>query len=268
MSRQLPAADPRVSSITAPIGEARFLRLNSPGCGTAAATPIVPFELTVREVCRGCNNGWMADLETRVRPILGPMMTSSINLPLSIDEQDSLALWAAKTLMVAQSTLPRDQRVVPTEHYAELLAEQAAPTRCRIAVARRPREPEAWPYRLLEVGGEWRTKPPPGPRPTRDEFNTYRALLAVGHVVFHFLGFFDPDREEGLRPGDLPSGFIEIWPEPNHFVWSPEPEHRLHDLEPLMNPWPGGSRPSPAKVAATRRLNVDGIDDASASREL
>jgi hypothetical protein len=134
------------------------------------------------------------------------MMTSSIKMPLSIDEQESLAFWAAKTLMVAQSTLPRDQRVVPAEHYAELLNKKAAPTRCRIAVAHRPREPNAWPYRLLEIGGEWRTTPPPGSRPTRDEFNTYRALLAVGHLVFHFLGFFDPDREEGLRPGDLPVG--------------------------------------------------------------
>jgi hypothetical protein len=196
---------------------------------------IVPFELTVREVCRRCNNGWMASLETKIQPILGPVMTSSIKLPLSIEEQESLASWAAKTLMVAQSTLPREQRVVPVEHHAELLAEQAAPTRCRVAVARRPRESNAWPYRLLAVGGEWRTKPPPGPRPTRDEFNAYRALLAVGHVVFHFLGFFDPDREEGLRPGDLPAGFVEIWPEPDRFVWSPEPEHRLQDLEWLMN---------------------------------
>src|SRR5690349_12765505 len=48
---------------------------------------IVPFELTVREVCRGCNNGWMAELENVIRPILDPMMTSSINLPLSIEEQ-------------------------------------------------------------------------------------------------------------------------------------------------------------------------------------
>jgi hypothetical protein len=196
---------------------------------------IVPFELTVREVCLGCNNGWMADLETRVRPILGPMMTSSINLPLSIDEQELLALWATKTLMVTQSTLPRDQRVVPGAHYAELLAERAAPARCRVAVARRPHELDAWPYRLLEVAGEWRAKPPPGPRPARDDYNMYRALLAVGHVVFHFLGFFDPDREEGLRPGDLPAGFVEIWPEASRVVWPPEPEHRLQDLEWLMH---------------------------------
>lgn len=40
----------------------------------------VPCELTVREFCLACNNGWMAHLETGVRPILGPMMTSSINL--------------------------------------------------------------------------------------------------------------------------------------------------------------------------------------------
>lgn len=197
--------------------------------------PMVPFELTVREVCRSCNNGWMASLETKVKPILGPMLTSSIRLPLSIDEQESLAFWAAKTLMVAQSTLPREQRVVPAGHRTELLVEQAAPVRCRVAVARRPREPGAWPYRLLAIGGEWRTKPPPVPRPSRDEFNTYRALLAVGHVVFHFLGFFDPERKEGLRPGDLPAGFIEIWPEPDRFIWSPEPEHRLQDLEGLMH---------------------------------
>lgn len=197
--------------------------------------PLVPFELTVREVCEECNTGWMANLETRVDPILGPMMTSPISVPLSVDEQETLAFWAAKTLMVAQSTLPRDQRVVPMAHYAELYEERAAPTRCRIAVARRPREPDAWPYRLLEVGGEWRAKPPPGPKPAKDDYNMYRALLAVGHVVFHFLGFFDPDREEGLRPGDLPGGFVEIWPETERFTWPPEPEHRLQDLEWLMH---------------------------------
>jgi hypothetical protein len=63
----------------------------------------------------------------------------------------------------------------------------------------------------------------------------YRALLGIGHVVFHFLGFFDPDREEGLRPGDLPAGFVEIWPEASRVVWPPEPEHRLQDLEWLMH---------------------------------
>jgi hypothetical protein len=216
--------------------------------------PQRPFRTRAACVCPACNHGWMSDLELRVQPVLRPMMLSHLSISLEAEEQQSLALWAAKTLMVMQCTMPADERIVPVEHHAELVRSGAPPVRCRVAVARRPYESAAWPYRFIQVGGEWRTTPPPGPPPTRDEYNTYRAVLAVGHVVFHLLGFHDPMRTGNLIPADLPEGFIEIWPTGRLAVWPATREVDLPRLESLIRmgrtmiarpkPRPGGPRGS------------------------
>lgn len=49
--------------------------------------------------CEKCNGGWMKDLEDRVRPYAGPMM-SGIALPLDAEQQATIAAWAVKTAMV------------------------------------------------------------------------------------------------------------------------------------------------------------------------
>lgn len=197
--------------------------------------PQKPFRIEVGEVCKACNGSWLSDLESAVSPTLGPMMLSKLSFPIDRANSGRLAFWAAKTLMTLQLALPKDERIVPREHYSELYAAKAAPARTHIAVTRRPYEPEAWPYRIVQAGAEWRTTPPPGPPPEREDYNTYRAVLAVGHTVFHLLGFYDDQREGNLLPGDLPPGFIELWPRTASFTWPPEAESRVADLEGLVN---------------------------------
>lgn len=149
-------------------------------------------------------------------------------------------------LMVMQCTLPAHERLVPIEHYADLFSNQSAPERCRIAVARRGYESEAWPHQLFQAGAEWRTTPPRGPRPTREGYNAYRAVLGIGHAVFHLLGFYDPRREGNLRPGDLPAGFVEIAPSGSRVLWPPSPEVALTDVERLI-------RRGPSLIARPKR---------------
>src|SRR4051812_19179745 len=113
----------------------------------------------------------MSGLEQAVRRVLWPMMRHEISITLTRDDQRVLSFWAAKTLMTLQCTMPETERAVPGQHYAELFEHQRAPERCRIAVARRPAESASWPYRLLQVGGEWRAAPTSAtpPKPPRLE---------------------------------------------------------------------------------------------------
>lgn len=178
-----------------------------------------PFRITAGCVCERCNHGWMSGLEQAVKRVLRPMMLLDTPITLTRDDQRILSFWAAKTLMTLQCTMPEADRVVPQQHYIELFEHQRAPDHCRIAIARRPSEPASWPYQIVQVGGEWRTTPPPGPRPTRADWNAYRAVIAIGHVVFHLLGFHDGAREGSLRSGDLPEAFVEIGPPGPTLVW-------------------------------------------------
>jgi hypothetical protein len=192
-----------------------------------------PFRMKTGCVCAACNHGWMSDLERAVKRVLHPMMLHDVSITLTRDDQRVLSFWAAKTLMTLQCTLPENERAIPRQHYAQLFEHQQAPARCRVAVARRPAESASWPYRVVQVGGEWRAAPPPGPRPSRADWNTYRAFMAIGHVVFHLLGFHDDAQKGNLLPGDLPLGFVEIGPAGPTLVWPSGPEVTVAGVEHL-----------------------------------
>ena len=191
-----------------------------------------PFRMTAGCVCEACNHGWMSTLEHAVKRVLRPMMLHAVSITLTPDDQRVLSFWAAKTLMTLQCTLPLIDRAVPGR-LPELFERQQAPEGCRIDVAHRPLESASWPYRLVQVGGEWRAAPPPGPRPDRRDWNAYRAFMAIGHVVFHLLGFHDDAQEVSLLAGDLPPGFVEISPPGPTLVWPPRPDIAVAEVEHL-----------------------------------
>jgi hypothetical protein len=65
-------------------------------------------ELTVRTVCRLCNNEWMNDLETKNKPLIGCLM-DDFSAPLDASQQSLLAAWAMKTAMVSDSVNTRSR---------------------------------------------------------------------------------------------------------------------------------------------------------------
>ena len=58
--------------------------------------------LTVRFVCTECNNGWMSELENRVRPIVLRLLEDSRST-LSVKDQTVLAAWSVKNAMVFEA---------------------------------------------------------------------------------------------------------------------------------------------------------------------
>lgn len=197
--------------------------------------PQQPFRMKVAALCGDCNHNWSSDLETAVKPILRPMLLSRLSFRLSPTDQELLAFWAAKVLLVSQCMVPAAERVVPAAQYAEMFDKRSAPARCRVAIARRPRENASWPYRIIALGGQWRSSPPPGPRPRCEQYDTYRAVIVVGHVVFHLIGVYDSVPPGDLVAADLPPGLIEVAPSRGVTRWPPEPEVTMEEVERLMN---------------------------------
>jgi hypothetical protein len=56
-------------------------------------------EHVYRGVCADCNNGWMAALEQRSRPLLTEMVLGRV-IELSTHDQAVVAAWAGKTAVV------------------------------------------------------------------------------------------------------------------------------------------------------------------------
>lgn len=67
--------------------------------------PQHPFYKTVK-VCKLCNNGWMSDLESQIKPVLAPLINGTSSRIAAADRR-LLALWATKTaIALEQDDLP------------------------------------------------------------------------------------------------------------------------------------------------------------------
>lgn len=62
--------------------------------------------IKVKCLCAHCNNGWMSNLESQVRPLIGAMM-HDVTLRLDRTQQHLVAAWCMKTTMVFERTNPR-----------------------------------------------------------------------------------------------------------------------------------------------------------------
>jgi hypothetical protein len=65
--------------------------------------PATPFDVTLREVCRDCNNGWLHELEATFRAVMLPALqdkTSPVTV-LDSESQQVVAAWALKTWLLA-----------------------------------------------------------------------------------------------------------------------------------------------------------------------
>lgn len=86
--------------------------------GVIGTKPIKHFgpnpEITIRSVCKTCNEGWLSELENASRPFIGALMRD-ISMTLNPPEQFTMALWAIKTAIVWESVIHK----VRTSRYTE-----------------------------------------------------------------------------------------------------------------------------------------------------
>src|SRR5260370_28165312 len=66
-------------------------------------------DFKLKGVCSTCNNGWMSELETEVRPILGPIV-QDLSIQLDLEDQKKIARWAFKTAIVLEGTKERSMK--------------------------------------------------------------------------------------------------------------------------------------------------------------
>jgi hypothetical protein len=74
------------------------VRIGDQAYVTRSKYPVV----TVRSVCRECNNGWMSRLEDDARPAL-ELLLGERNARLDVQEMHLVSAWALKTSMVFES---------------------------------------------------------------------------------------------------------------------------------------------------------------------
>jgi hypothetical protein len=89
--------------------------------------------ITVRVVCRECNNEWMSKLEQAVRPILSPLIRGE-EIILTQDQQRVLATWIVKTAMTAEYRYPEAIAVPQTQRQA-LMSNEEPPDGWLVGIA-------------------------------------------------------------------------------------------------------------------------------------
>lgn len=94
--------------------------------------PKSPFDITVNEICRNCNQGWMNDLESQVGDLIVELAWAR-RTRLTPAEVEALRFWCAKTALVKSlqvRSIPRD-----VDALSSLFAEQRAPSWFGVQIA-------------------------------------------------------------------------------------------------------------------------------------
>jgi hypothetical protein len=89
-------------------------------------------DLVTTGVCGECNTGWLARLESRIKPILTGIVLGQ-GAELLSDDQIATATWCYKTMLLMQLIRPgADFRIIPRERYSQLYREGRPPDDVRI----------------------------------------------------------------------------------------------------------------------------------------
>jgi hypothetical protein len=189
------------------------------------------FQHKVRSVCASCNNGWMSDLESAVKPFLGPMVLNGRRTRLAVASQTQLATWAVKTALVLDRLHPNAAVVPKSEYPAFYAARKPLPTHF-VVLARRTTYPDETGRQLLATAVKQTVSDLPVAQELASEIeasmpgwkaegrNIYRVTFALGRVAFQVFGHSLPARIE-IAHGHLP--YVQrIW-RPNESVTWPPP---------------------------------------------
>jgi hypothetical protein len=161
--------------------------------------------LKTREVCTGCNNGWMSRLEEAARPLVRQVAEAAETgqlLSLTQDQSRILAVWCQKTATTYELTSDRP-RVVSTA-MAQQLAGGSPLRGGMVWLACHPRD-----YDLSIALAHIDVSSTPVPRPGEPD-----RQIALVSIVYHQVTFliFITDRP-GQQPPPLPiDRWSLLWP--------------------------------------------------------
>lgn len=173
--------------------------------------------LSVRRVCRRCNNGWMSALENRAKPILEPLLDGQPTV-LDLAARTSIAVWATKIAMVLEGVEADEMRMYSQSERVQLKTLSVIPRGTSVWIAR-----ALHPTYVLSVKTRHR-----GPEGSAAEAHV--TTLAFGLLAFQVATVRLPLVAEmvmrvttDVRAGPWDTATVRLWPEFSGFVsWPPE----------------------------------------------
>lgn len=176
-------------------------------------------KLTVRCVCRQCNNGWMSRLEVQTRHILQPMVAGT-HCVLDMAGQATIALWGLKTAMVLEGIDPPEKRGYTQDERQRLHTLSAIPIRTSVwlAAAVDPTTTHFMSTKARHVSPE-----------DARSITGFSITMAFASVVLQVLTIRVPDDvgpatrvTTNVRPGPWHEATVRIWPTQSPtVVWPP-----------------------------------------------
>lgn len=179
-------------------------------------------KITVKAVCKKCNNGWMSDLEGANVHLVGAMM-QDISIRLDPDQQKCVAQWLTKMAFLVDWTRVggRKKRYYTRDEGAAFAEDLTIPPRTRIWIGNITSS-------HLSTDGHDSAQ---FAKKDGARLGTSIAItLAVGHlaaqvVTDHFQPKYDKEGAPETEPksGPWASKLIQIWPtEKEWMMWPPK----------------------------------------------
>lgn len=175
--------------------------------------------LTINDVCRACNHGWMADTEKDVKPFLPDMI---IGKETVLKPKDAMALvvWIYKTVMAFDLVRRNIDKAYFTpeerQRYSAMSPIEGRMLFIWLASYTGKTHEFTLTKRLLKANVEI--------RPFIYDNQVYTATISIGQIAFQILTFRVEKQGKGLRPfrPEWDKSTIRIWPLLNEAVtWPP-----------------------------------------------
>jgi hypothetical protein len=185
----------------------------SPGKIWRITTP----KMTVRSVCKQCNNGWMSELEGRAKPILTPILIDQPRGQLSLHERAVVAMWIYKTSMTLDltgigDTFTASERV----RFSDTLD---LPDWFHVWIGiYRGSETVRWAFAHRSFRRRWW------------KCEARSVTVSVGHLAFQLLGIRYVKRRHRVTPVEA-----SIWEDAVPKIWPPLPTQPILQWPPLTH---------------------------------
>lgn len=140
-------------------------------------------------VCANCNNGWMSKLEADTKPILSKMLFDLMHgSKLGKYEQELLAFWAQKTVMILALSTGAEYRI-PRESHTSLYELQTPIQEITVRLGWRiPKKGKYGPHLSYFTISDVTGPEKPSIEAKIGKVEVWRAVVAIGNVVFHVNG--------------------------------------------------------------------------------
>lgn len=186
-------------------------------------------DIKIRAVCCTCNNEWMSRFESRIEPILTPLLKGEVAV-LGEDTQAAIAAWLTMKVMVAEASERDSMCTTPTEHMV-LKEHLRAPANWRLWIAHHNGRVWASSYvRQAITVAFFKDGVPPEPPDASVAKNVQFVTLGLGHLLVAVASTTVPDLEIKL-PEQFLRVMRQLWPYKAGFLWPPGPVLTDDDAE-------------------------------------